>query len=61
VIDRQHGTVVIGCDACDEVLDTEETDFAVAWPEARRVGWTARKMGNEWVHLCPGCKEEHTA
>lgn len=55
MIDRQHGKIVFECDSCDEVLDTGERDFQVAWTLAQEEGWSARKIGDEWLHGCPSC------
>jgi hypothetical protein len=56
MIDQQHGHIVIECDACDSVFEGESTDWDVVRPDAKREGWKARKIADEWLHFCPGCK-----
>lgn len=55
MIDRQHGRIVFECDSCDEVLETGERDFQIAWTLAQEDGWTSRKIGGDWQHSCPNC------
>lgn len=55
MIDRQGGRILVECDSCDEVLDTETADFDEARHRMRREGWHARKIAGEWLHGCPGC------
>jgi uncharacterized C2H2 Zn-finger protein len=56
MIDRQHGDIFFECDSCSEILTTNQADFNSAWNMAKREGWTASKIGSEWVHACPRCK-----
>ena len=54
MIDRQHGRIIIECDACDETFEGGiGDDFDVVWPAARSEGWQARKIGDQWAHICP--------
>jgi len=55
MIDRQHGNLVFECDSCPETFEAHTDDFAEAWFEAKREGWTSRKIANEWLHGCPRC------
>lgn len=55
MIDRQKGRLVIECDSCPEVLDTETNDFNEAREMMKREGWKVRKIANEWLHGCPKC------
>jgi len=57
MIDRQSGTILIECDACPEVFDIDSDDFNETWSAAKRDGWRAKQVGNDWVHLCDGCRE----
>lgn len=56
MIDRQHGEIVFECDACDETLETGESEWADAHSQFRRDGWKSEKVGDEWVHTCPNCR-----
>jgi hypothetical protein len=63
MIDRQHDQIVIECDACNNVFDPAAEGmklgldaWAVVWPAAKRDGWKARQIDDEWLHFCPGCK-----
>ena len=56
MIDRQGTKIYIECDSCSEVFaGAEKEEFAATWSRAKREGWTARKIGDEWVHGCPRC------
>lgn len=56
MIDRQHGHIIIECDACDETYEGDSDDWSEVWPAAKREGWRVRKIADEWVHTCPGCE-----
>lgn len=56
MIDRQNGGILmIECDSCNEVLDTETKDFSEARALMQREGWKVRKIADEWLHGCPRC------
>lgn len=56
MIDRKKvGIIIVECDSCDEVLDTETKDFDEARLTMRREGWKVRKTGREYIHGCPKC------
>lgn len=57
MLDRQYGEITYECDACDETLETGETEFGDALVMFRRDGWRAEKVGDEWTHLCSACRE----
>lgn len=60
MIDRQGGAVVFECDGCDEVLYTAEAEFEDAMVAYRADGWRSKKIGADWLNLCPECwKGEH--
>ena len=55
-IEREGGDRVIECDrvGCRATFKIEAPlDFASGFAEAKRLGWAAKKIGNEWVHGCP--------
>lgn len=55
MIDRQKGQLVVECDSCGKVLETETPDFAEAREMMKREEWKVRKIGSEWLHGCPEC------
>lgn len=55
MIDRQGGKILVECDSCDEVLDTETADFDEARNVMKREGWKIRKIADTWLHGCPDC------
>ena len=56
MIDRQGDKIVWECDSCPETFESEQgEEFNVAWSRAKREGWRTKKIGDEWVHGCPGC------
>ena len=57
MIDRQHGHIVIECDACPEIFDGQpDEEWGPTWASAKRDGWKTRQIAGEWLHFCPGCK-----
>lgn len=55
-IDRQHKRIVFECDSCDETFEGErDEEFAAVWASAKRDGWRAKMIGDEWVRGCPKC------
>lgn len=58
MIDRQYGKIVIECDSCDAVFNIESGEWKDVWAMASREGWTAKKIGKEWIHGCPKCGVE---
>jgi len=57
MLDRQHGLIIFECDACGEVLETDERGFPDAKAALDRADWRARKLGVDWIHHCPDCGE----
>jgi uncharacterized C2H2 Zn-finger protein len=55
MIDRQGGKILVECDSCDEVLETDTADFAEARALMQREEWKVRKIAGEWLHGCPKC------
>jgi hypothetical protein len=58
MIERQGKQFWLTCDACPEALETDATNFAEANAARKNAGWAARKVGEEWIHLCPACRRE---
>lgn len=58
MLDRQHGKIVVECDACGETLETDTKDFSEALRIMRAADWQARKLGQDWIHTCFGCAEK---
>ena len=57
MIDRQGDKIIWECDSCSETFEwPDRNGFQEGWSEARRLGWRARKIGNDWVHACPACE-----
>lgn len=56
MIDRQHGVIVLECDCCDRTFQGASGEWNEVWPEAKREGWKARKIGHDWIHACPDCE-----
>jgi hypothetical protein len=52
LIDRQHDRIVINCDACDRTFERNSDEWINVWPQARREGWRARKIGKGWCQFC---------
>ena len=48
MIDRQGGKILVECDSCDEVLETETGEFDEVRQVMRREGWRIRKIAGEW-------------
>ena len=56
MLDRQNGGIImVECESCDAVLDTETADFEEARGLMRTEGWKVRKIASEWLHGCPRC------
>lgn len=54
MMDRQHGAIVFMCDQCHETFQGERgEDFETVWGSAKREGWSARMVGDDWYHGCP--------
>lgn len=57
MLDRQGGEIIFECEGCSDTLETGERDFSEAKAVLDTEGWRARKLGSDWLHYCPGCKE----
>lgn len=57
MIDREGGKLKFVCDECDDDFESEEGEtFYEAWNAAKDAGWQARKIGDDWVHICCVCE-----
>ncbi len=56
MIDRQGGVIVFCCDVCGEERRGDSNEFSEEWEAAKKAGWRTRKIANEWLHSCEGCK-----
>jgi hypothetical protein len=54
-VDRQKGNIIFECDACNETLETNTSNWDAAMNMLRHGGWKARKEDEEWVHYCDKC------
>ncbi len=54
MIDNQYGRIVLECDSCNEVVESERgEDWKDSfWPRMKREGWRTRQIGNQWLHGC---------
>jgi hypothetical protein len=55
MIHREYGKLVFECDAasCNEVLETNESDFNEAHQARRQANWPVRQVRpNSWLHFC---------
>ena len=52
MIGRQHGRIVLACDACGHVSERNSDEWIDVWPRAKRDGWQTRKIGKNWYQFC---------
>jgi hypothetical protein len=52
MINRQHGRIVFGCDACARLSEGGSSEWIELWLQAKREGWRARKIGKHWYQFC---------
>ena len=57
MIDKSYGKFYTTCDGCGEELDPTDT-FDEAKSQADAEGWETKRMGTDWVNLCPTCAKE---
>jgi hypothetical protein len=61
MIDHQRDQIVMECDACSEVAESEKKEtWKDFWPRMKQDGWRSRQIGKGtasamWVHACPNC------
>jgi hypothetical protein len=62
VIDNQRDQIVLECDACAEVEESNKGErWSTFWPRCQEDGWKSRQLGKGtskamWVHACPKCE-----
>jgi len=57
MIDKSYGKFYIACDGCGEELETADTfDEALSLIDAE--GWETKRLGTDWINLCPTCAKE---
>ncbi len=59
MLDRQKGGIVFECDGCNEVLETETSNFDAAVNMLNREDWRSKKVGNGWEHYCFRCRKSY--
>ena len=59
MLDRQRGKIIFECDVWGDTLDTDTSDFGEAIRTLKNEGWTARKIGADWIHSCAECSARH--
>jgi hypothetical protein len=52
MIDRQHGRIVIVCNACGRTFEGDGDEWLEVWLRAKRGGWQTRKVGKNWCQFC---------
>ncbi len=57
MIDKIYGKFYTICDGCEEELGPTDT-FDEAKSLADAEGWEVKRMGTDWVNLCPTCAKE---
>jgi hypothetical protein len=59
MIDHQHGAILFECDVCSDVFEgAKDASFDATWSEAKKAGWSARKISENWEHSCPACGKD---
>lgn len=51
------GEITFECDSCGEEIHTDEADFQSALAVMKAEGWTSKKTGADWEHICPDCQK----
>lgn len=52
------GQLYFNCDSCNANICPDTGSFQTDWSYAKREGWTSFKIGEQWHHACPTCKEK---
>ena len=47
------------CDVCGKTANKSFDSFNEAVKWKRDNGWTSRKEGDQWLDVCPDCKENN--
>lgn len=56
MIDRIHNTYIAECENCGASISENSWDDLMC--EMKAEGWQFQKVGDEWLHYCPVCKEK---
>lgn len=56
-IQRDRTYVTFECDSCGDQIATMENDFTDALIMLKSEGWAVRRVGTDWMHVCPDCQE----
>jgi hypothetical protein len=61
MIDNQRDQIVLECDSCAEVEESEKHErWSKFWPRMINEGWKSKQLGKNpkavWVHACPKCE-----
>jgi Fe2+ or Zn2+ uptake regulation protein len=53
---REGSHIIITCDECGEIFESDEQGAFDAYQEAKDEGWRAFKNNKgDWEHACPDC------
>jgi len=59
MIEFIHGQAHAVCDGCgEEHVDGPFDSFEEARSAMKSDGWSATKVGEDWINLCPTCQED---
>lgn len=56
-IQRDRTYITFECDGCGDQYATMENDFRDALDKIKSEDWQVRRIGSEWMHVCPDCIE----
>ena len=61
MIEQNRTRYIVHCDSCPEVEEFEKA-YLDGWrgliEEIKAGGWRLTKLGDEWLHACPSCKDD---
>lgn len=59
MITKQSFGFIAECDGCSSEEDMPDADsFQDAVQHIKSQGWTVRRVGYDWTHICPSCQED---
>jgi hypothetical protein len=58
MIERDGGYIIFECDSCSEELETNADEWKDAMAYFRSMGWRSVNIDDEWMHLCPLCRNK---
>ncbi len=56
MISKEYGMFRLYCDCCEEPVELKFEQFDDAVDFAGKNGWIRERENNEWVNVCPECK-----